>query len=338
MSLVAPVKNGQVIDTRAAEEEQKKSEKSGGNLDKDAFLQLLVAQMKYQDPLEPTSNTEYISQLATFSSLEEMQNMTSAMNLQRASNLVGQEVYIKVTDPTTGNVGYEHGKVNFVSYQNGKAYVNVNGEDYPLDNVQSIYDPEYSVAYDMAYEWTVGLNRLPNLSKVTLSDKDDIMKLKDTFDKMTDYQKSFLTEENKKKLESYVNQIELLIKAKEELDDKLNGADKEDEDDKVEGADGDKTEDTDKTEGDGSDKTEGTDKTEGSGSDKTEGADKTEGSGSNKTEGTEKTEETGKNGESVTEQAAGTSQAENAAQAGMTAETDTPTEAGEENAGIAEEP
>ena len=319
MSLVAPVKDGKVVDTRAAEEEKKKSEKAGGNLDKDAFLQLLVAQMKYQDPLEPTSNTEYISQLATFSSLEEMQNMTSAMNLQRASNLVGQEVYVKVTDPTTGNVDYEHGKVNFVSYQNGKAYVNVNGEDYPLDNVESIYDPEYSVAYDMAYEWTVGLNKLPNLSKVTLSDKEDIMKLKETFDNMTDYQKSFLTEENKKKLESYVNQIELLIKAKEELDNKLNGTDKEDGDDKKD--------ETDKVEGADSDKTEGSDKTEET--DKTEGTDKTD--------NTDKTQETDKGGEAAAAQTAGTSQAENAAQAGMSAETETSGEADEEAAGPVEE-
>lgn len=273
MALVAPVKDGKVIDTRAATEEKKKTEKSGGNLDKDAFLQLLVAQMKYQDPLEPTSNTEYISQLATFSSLEEMQNMTGAMNLQRASNLVGEEVYIKTTDPTTGSTGYVHGKVNFVTYQNGKAFVNVNGEDYPLDDVDSIYDPEYSEAYDLAYEWTVGLNKLPALAKVTLSDEEDIMKLKETFDKMTDYQKSFLTEENKKKLDGYVNQIELLKKAKEELDKKLEEANKKDEADQNDETD--KAENTDKTEN--SDKTENTDKTDNADkTDQTNGTDKTE--------------------------------------------------------------
>ena len=217
MSLIAPVKNGQVVDT-SKNTSSKEAEKSGGTLGKDAFLQLLVAQMKYQDPLEPTSNTEYISQLATFSSLEEMQNMTAAMNLQRASNLVGEEVYIKTTDATTGSSNYVHGKVNFVSYQNGKAYVNVNGENYPLDDVESIYDPEYSKAYDLAYEWTVGLNKLPSLAKLRLSDEEDVMKLKDTFDKMTDYQKTFLTKENVEKMESYVKQIELLKKAKEDLD------------------------------------------------------------------------------------------------------------------------
>ena len=62
MALVAPVKDGKIVDT-TQKTNSKETEKSGNNLDKDAFLQLLVAQMKYQDPLEPTSNTEYISQL-----------------------------------------------------------------------------------------------------------------------------------------------------------------------------------------------------------------------------------------------------------------------------------
>ena len=75
MSAIAQVKDGQILESVSTIQKNAKASNSG--LDKDAFLQLLVAQMKYQDPLEPTSNTEYISQLATFSELEEMQNMTS---------------------------------------------------------------------------------------------------------------------------------------------------------------------------------------------------------------------------------------------------------------------
>ena len=76
MSLVAPVKDGKIQDVSASgTSNSTEKTTSNSSLDKQAFLQLLVAQMKYQDPLEPTSNTEYISQLATFSSLEEMQNM-----------------------------------------------------------------------------------------------------------------------------------------------------------------------------------------------------------------------------------------------------------------------
>lgn len=273
MSLVAPVKNGKLVQT--TETTASTETKSGSTLGKDAFLQLLVAQMKYQDPLEPTSNTEYISQLATFSSLEEMQNMTSALNLQRASSLVGQEVYVKTVDSITGSSGYVHGKVDFVTYENGKAYVSINGSNYPLDDVDSIYDSEYSEAYELAYNWTVGLNKLPRLTKLSLSNQEAVEELQKTYEGMTAYQKTFLTKENIEKLEKYVEQMEKLKKAAEEADSK-----------------DDKTEETGKTEESG--KTEETGKTEESG--KTEETGKTE--ESDKTEETGKTEESDKTAES----------------------------------------
>ena len=96
MALVAPVENGKIVET-ASQTSVSKAAKSSSGMDKEAFLQLLVAQMKYQDPLEPTSNTEYIAQYAQFSQVEQMQNMSNSMDLQRASSLVGKEVYIKTT-------------------------------------------------------------------------------------------------------------------------------------------------------------------------------------------------------------------------------------------------
>jgi len=49
-------------------------------LDKEAFLQLLVTQMRYQNPLEPLGDTEFIAQMAQFSSLEQLQNMNSTLS------------------------------------------------------------------------------------------------------------------------------------------------------------------------------------------------------------------------------------------------------------------
>ena len=58
------------IDTSMANTITKKSDTTNGsNLDKDAFLQLLVTQMQYQDPLQPTDNTEYMSQLTQQSTI-----------------------------------------------------------------------------------------------------------------------------------------------------------------------------------------------------------------------------------------------------------------------------
>lgn len=49
-------------------------------LGKDAFLQLLVTQMRYQDPLDPMDNGEYLAQLAQFSALEQMTNVATGLS------------------------------------------------------------------------------------------------------------------------------------------------------------------------------------------------------------------------------------------------------------------
>jgi flagellar basal-body rod modification protein FlgD len=74
------------------------------DLGKDSFMELLVAQMSNQNPLEPMENTEFIAQLAQFSSLEQMQNVASGIELlaltQTAAtnssmvNLIGRRVIV----------------------------------------------------------------------------------------------------------------------------------------------------------------------------------------------------------------------------------------------------
>lgn len=78
------------------------TESDNSALGKDAFLQLLVAQLQNQDPTDPMDDKEFISQMAQFSSLEQMQNMTSAMEnllasqqetqLMSYTSFVGKEV------------------------------------------------------------------------------------------------------------------------------------------------------------------------------------------------------------------------------------------------------
>ena len=86
MSVSAVVKDGKLVTSDTTTSSSSKSSTSStGTVDKTDFMNLLVAQMKYQDPLEPTSNTEYIQQYATFSELEQMQNMSQNISLSRAS-------------------------------------------------------------------------------------------------------------------------------------------------------------------------------------------------------------------------------------------------------------
>ncbi|MGN0386033.1 MAG: flagellar hook assembly protein FlgD [Lachnospiraceae bacterium] len=210
MSLVAPVSDGKIVTTTS-----NTTQNTSSGMDKESFLQLLVAQMKYQDPLEPTSNTEYISQYAQFSQVESIQNMSTNMDLQRASSLVGKEVYVQTTT-SDGGTSLIRGKVDYVSFENNKAYVFINETAYPLESVQSIVDSEYSEAYDLATELLIGINKLPALENVDLADADAIDELKKIYDNMTDYQKTFVASEKANLLNAYAEKIAQLRKDKEE--------------------------------------------------------------------------------------------------------------------------
>jgi flagellar basal-body rod modification protein FlgD len=61
-------------------------------LGKNDFLKLLVTQLRYQDPMKPMEDKEFIAQMAQFSSLEQMQNMNSALLTAQASSLIGNRV------------------------------------------------------------------------------------------------------------------------------------------------------------------------------------------------------------------------------------------------------
>lgn len=200
MSSIAEIKDGQIVNQSVSHPNEKKGINS--SLDKDAFLQLLVAQMKYQDPLQPTSNTEYISQLATFSELEEMQNLNSGMTLQRASALVGQYVYMSVTD-STGNTTYPEGKVEFVQYENNKAYLSIDGTLYSIDDLDAVADSAYKDAIDIADAFVTEMNKLPKPDYVAQTDLQTVENLIIVYENMSSYEKSFLGDSNKELYAQY---------------------------------------------------------------------------------------------------------------------------------------
>ncbi len=227
MALMAPVEDGKIVTTES-QNSLKKNNATGmqSGMDKDAFLQLLVAQMQYQDPLEPTSNTEYISQYAQFSQVEQMQNMAASSDLARASSLVGKEVYIRTTN-AAGDTGYKQGRVDYVVFENGKAKLSIEEKLYALEDLDTVLDETYFDAYKKAEEFTIGMNKLPILAAVDLTDADAIDKLEKTFNEMSDYEKTFITKENKDKLAKYIEKLKEVRLAAGEAD----GAEKPEEPD-----------------------------------------------------------------------------------------------------------
>ena len=152
-------------DYEAAQNQAKAKDKKNDALGKDAFLKLLVTQMKYQDPLDPQDNSEYLSQLAQFSALEQMTNVSkglenvskivdninSSVLVGQLSSMIGQPVQwqteVKDSDgkvikdkdgkPTTKT--YE-GKIIGVSISDGQPSViaDVNGESHQVQVSQIV--------------------------------------------------------------------------------------------------------------------------------------------------------------------------------------------------------
>lgn len=141
--LIQQVTNGQVTQTQSSNTAT--TSLTGNNaLGKDAFLQLLVTQMKYQDPLNPSTDTEFVAQLATFSQLEQMQNLSQVSTNSQAFNLVGKDVVLKTTD-TSGNTVYKDGRVDYVSISNGKVQLTVDGSNYTMDQLDRVVDSTYLI-------------------------------------------------------------------------------------------------------------------------------------------------------------------------------------------------
>tara|TARA_R110002126_G_scaffold67964_5_gene171889 strand:- start:10201 stop:10710 length:510 start_codon:yes stop_codon:yes gene_type:complete len=125
-----------------------KSPAASQDLGQDAFMKLLVTQLQNQDPTSPTSNEQFITQLAEFSALEEMQGVNENLvalallqqgnalmsQLTNSSALIGKSV--KYSDPLTGQETL--GTVGSVKIQDGEAVLRIDGTDVPLGNVTEV--------------------------------------------------------------------------------------------------------------------------------------------------------------------------------------------------------
>lgn len=191
MAITAPVKDGK-LEYDYTDSSKKKTEAKGSNLGYDEFLQLLCAEMQYQDPLEPTSNTDYVAQLATFSQLEATLSMENTEQSSMANSLVGKQVILKTTNSSTGATSYVDGRVDYVMYQNSKVYLSVNNSLYPLEELDTVADSDYYDALALAKTFTKMVAQLPEVEHVTAESKSMIESVRKIYDDMTDYQKQYV--------------------------------------------------------------------------------------------------------------------------------------------------
>jgi flagellar basal-body rod modification protein FlgD len=113
---------------------------TGQMLDPQAFLQLLVAQLKYQDPASPVDTSSFLNQTAQLSQVQTMNSMSSTLTAlassqqtQAATGMIGKEItYVDA------HGDQKKGVVDAASLQGGTATVSVGGVSISLDKVLEV--------------------------------------------------------------------------------------------------------------------------------------------------------------------------------------------------------
>lgn len=116
-----------------------------GSLDKDAFMKLLITELRYQDPTRPMEDREFIAQMAQFSTLEQMSNMnkeiTGLVRSSRSSeafSLLGK--YIEALDSATGR--RVSGIVTSIQYNGDEQMLMVGSHKVRFSDIHSVRVPE----------------------------------------------------------------------------------------------------------------------------------------------------------------------------------------------------
>lgn len=108
-------------------------------LNKDAFLKLLVTQLRYQNPLEPMDDKEFISQMAQFSSLEQAQNTNKIARINSAYGMVGKLISATISTET-GELQEVAGIVDSARIIGNEAYLVVDSKEVPYESVKEVTD------------------------------------------------------------------------------------------------------------------------------------------------------------------------------------------------------
>jgi flagellar basal-body rod modification protein FlgD len=115
-----------------------KSFEQKSSLGKDDFLRILTTQLSHQDPSSPIQDKDFIAQMATFSSLEQMTNLNKAFEkfanqqMNQFTGLIGKEITWTLEEASSTGI------VDGVSVQNGNYFYIVGNEKVPVESVTEI--------------------------------------------------------------------------------------------------------------------------------------------------------------------------------------------------------
>lgn len=126
------------------------------------FLNLLVAQMTNQDAMNPMENTEFISQMAQFSSLQAMSDLTKISVQGQVASLIGKNVVVAEYN-SKGELEVQEGIVQKVTLHSGEARLYVNDMEFDYSNVmeiKTVEQKEEDPILEMMGDILNGINKL----------------------------------------------------------------------------------------------------------------------------------------------------------------------------------
>ncbi|MEN8906887.1 MAG: flagellar hook capping FlgD N-terminal domain-containing protein [Clostridiales bacterium] len=113
-----------------------KDSRNTGELGKDQFITLLITQLQHQDPLNPVDDKEFVSQMAQFTSLEQMQNLNASFSANKAFSLLGK--YVKATIEENDTERKVEGYAENVIIENNTAYVIVDDNKVSMESITDV--------------------------------------------------------------------------------------------------------------------------------------------------------------------------------------------------------
>lgn len=225
--LIGSVVNGAYKKTAASQDAtkantnistSKTAETKDGGYTEEMFMKLLVAEMQYQDPLEPTDNSQYVAQLASFTQIEAIQAVQADMKNIQGNSMVGKMVALIDDD----NVEI-HGRVDYVrTDDDGQLLASVNNKEYSVEKIKSIMDETYYNAVLVADTILADISKLPTKDLLTLGDEEDVVKVATMINSLDAYTKGFLGKDVTEYVQSLVDKIAELKKTKQEAEEEVN--------------------------------------------------------------------------------------------------------------------
>lgn len=110
-------------------------------LTKNTFLQMLAAQIRYQDPMAPIDNSTLVSQMAQLATMEVLQNLSEQVSrfeqyekVMLSATLIGKQVSVRDHDGRS-----IEGAVEGISFEKGQVWVKLGDSSYPVESVETVW-------------------------------------------------------------------------------------------------------------------------------------------------------------------------------------------------------